>query len=43
MTAAVLSRLGRMSLRDALGFSYEEALGWIEELVAAEKLLSGEG
>ena len=31
--AALLSRLGRMSLNDALSYSYDDVLMWIEELV----------
>ncbi len=39
--AALLSRLGRMSLNDALAYSYDDVLMWIEELVEAESALNG--
>ena len=39
--AALLSRLGRMSLNDALSYSYDDVLMWIEELVEAESALNG--
>ena len=42
MTAAVLSRLGRMPLNEALAFTFGEALEWIEDLVETEKLLTPE-
>ncbi len=41
MTAAILSRLGRMPLNEALALPYEEALAWIEDLAEAEKALNG--
>ncbi len=43
MTAAVLSRLGRMPLNEALALTFDEALEWIEDLAEAEKLLTPEG
>lgn len=39
--AALLSRLGRMPLNDALAYSYDDVLMWIEELVEAESALNG--
>ena len=40
MTAAVLSRFGRMPLNQALALTYEEAREWIEDLAEAEKALT---
>ncbi len=40
MTAAILSRLGRMPLNEALALSHEQAMEWIEDLAEAEKLLT---
>ena len=39
--AALLSRLGRMPLNDALAYNYDDVLMWIEELVEAESALNG--
>ena len=40
LTAAILSRLGRMSLDAACAMTFDEAEEWIEHLVEAKKLLN---
>lgn len=39
--AAYLSRLGRMPLNEALGYTREEAEEWLDALAEAEKDLNG--